>query len=50
MMAYANPVDDLIERIAPGCSKKFKTEKIECSKDFFELSQEGNKVCIKGNT
>ena len=50
MIAHANPVDDLIERIAPGCSKKFKTEKIESSKDFFELSQEGNKVCIKGNT
>lgn len=50
VVAHANPVDDLIERIAPGCSKKFKTVKVESPKDFFELSQEGNKVCIKGNT
>lgn len=46
----ANPVDNLIERIAPGNSKKFKTEIKKRDKDFFELSQSGDKVKITGNT
>ena len=46
----ANPVENLLERIERGASKKFKTQLIKGPTDFFELSQEGNKVVIKGNT
>ena len=46
----ANPVENLLERIERGASKKFKTQLIKSPTDFFELSQEGNKVVIKGNT
>lgn len=50
LAAQANPVDELIERIAPGNAKKFKTELRKGSRDFFELSQAGNRVRIAGNT
>lgn len=50
MSVSANPVDRLIERIAPGNARKFKTMIVKQDKDFFELSQAGSKVCIKGNT
>lgn len=46
----ANPIDNLLERIDKGASKKFKTELIQSPTDFFELSQEGNRIVIKGNT
>lgn len=46
----ANPVDDLIERIAPGNARKFKTELRKDTTDFFELSQDGGRVRISGNT
>lgn len=46
----ANPVTDMIGRIAPGNNNKFKIELQSADRDFFELSQSGNKVCIKGNT
>lgn len=46
----ANPVDGLIERIAPGNARKFKTEIKKSDRDFFELSQSGDRVCITGNT
>lgn len=39
----ANPVDDLLERIDSGASKKFKTELVKAGHagtDFFELSQQ----------
>jgi alpha-N-acetylglucosaminidase len=45
-----NPVDDLIERVAPGASRHFKTVLQPSERDFFELSQQGKRVCIKGNT
>ena len=45
-----NPADDLIERVAPGASRHFKTVLQPSERDFFELSQEGKRVCIKGNT
>lgn len=48
--AWANPVDELIERIAPGNARKFKTELRKADKDFFELSQDGQRVRIAGNT
>ena len=37
MHAIANPVDDLLERIDKGASKKFKIEMVKSQKDFFEL-------------
>jgi alpha-N-acetylglucosaminidase len=46
----ANPADDLIERVAPGASRQFKTILQPADHDFFELSQAGDRVCIKGNT
>ncbi|WP_156777868.1 alpha-N-acetylglucosaminidase [Hallella bergensis] len=45
-----NPVDDLIERVAPGASRHFKTVLQPSERDFFELSQQGKRVCIKGNS
>ena len=50
LLAQANPVDRLIGRIAPGSAGKFKTVLQPSDRDFFELSQAGDKVCIKGNT
>ena len=49
----ANPVDELLERIDSGASKKFKTELVKAGKDdadFFELSQQGKRVVVRGNT
>lgn len=45
-----NPADDLIERVVPGASRHFKTVLQPSERDFFELSQEGKRVCIKGNS
>jgi alpha-N-acetylglucosaminidase len=50
LSAYSNPVDELINRIDPGAAKKFRTELVPAQRDFFELSQDGNRVSIKGNT
>ena len=50
VISSANPMDNLLERIDKGASKKFKTELIQSPTDFFELSQEGNRIVIKGNT
>ena len=50
VISSANPIDNLLERIDKGASKKFKTELIQSPTDFFELSQEGNRFVIKGNT
>lgn len=49
VISSANPIDNLLERIDKGASKKFKTELIQSPTDFFELSQEGNRIVIKGN-
>lgn len=46
----ANPVDALLERIDKGASKKFKIELRKAEKDFFELSQAGQRVLITANT
>ena len=50
MQMWANPVDDLLERIDKGASAKFKTQLVKSDKDFFELDQAGNKVVIRGNS
>lgn len=51
LQAMGNPVDDLLERIDRGASKKFKTELAKSSngKDFFEIDQAGNRIAIRGN-
>lgn len=46
---WSNPVHDLLERIAPGASKKFIIQVKKGSSDFFELDQKGDKVVIRGN-
>lgn len=48
---YAHPVKELIERVAPGSSDRFELviKKSKSKKDFFELSQNGDKVQIVGN-
>lgn len=48
--ALANPIDDLINRIDPGASRKFKTELVKSYKDFFELDQNGDRVVIRANS
>lgn len=45
----ASPVSELLERIEPGTSKKFKIEVIPAASDFFELDQEGERVVVRGN-
>ena len=50
MQVFANPVDELIERIDKGASAKFKTQLVKSDKDFFELDQQGQKVVIRGNS
>ena len=47
---FANPIDELLERIDKGSSAKFKTELVKSQKDFFELDQQGKKVVVRGNT
>ena len=46
----ANPVDQMLERIEKGASKKFKTERIASDRDFFELDQSGRRVVVRGNS
>ena len=48
--SWANPIDDLLERIDKGASTKFKTQLVKSDKDFFELDQQGRKVVVRGNT
>lgn len=40
--AYANPADDLLNRIDKGAAAKFKTILVKSDKDFFEIDQAGN--------
>lgn len=46
----ANPVKNMLERIAPGSSKQFTIQLKKGDKDFFELDQKGDKIVIRGNT
>ena len=48
--ASANPVDDLLERIDAGASRKFVTVLRPSTADYFELSQQGSRVRVEGNT
>lgn len=45
----ASPIENLLERIDNGLSKKITTEIIPSDKDFFELDNNNNKVLIRGN-
>ena len=54
---WANPVDDLLNRIDKGASRKFKTELVKSDKDFFEIDQakgktstQGSPIIIRGNS
>ena len=52
-LSYANPVGDMLERIDRGASKKFKISLVKnqpSTTAFFELSQSGSKVCVKGDS
>lgn len=46
----ADSIDDMLERIDKGASKKFKTELVKSDKDFFELDQKGNRVVVRANS
>ncbi len=48
--ARGTPIDDLLERIDPGASKKFKIQKVNAECDFFELDQQGQRVVVRGNS
>ena len=57
LAAKATPIDGLLERIDHGASKKFKIELVDSKKaagkqatDFFELSQSGQRVVVRGNS
>ena len=50
LAAVANPVDDMLERIDNGASRKFKTILVSSDHDFFELDQSGSKVVVRGNS
>ena len=50
LVVQATPIDDLLERIDPGASRKFKIELKSAPRDFFELDQAGRRVVIRGNT
>jgi len=50
MQLRGNPVEDLLERIDKGASRKFKIELRKSDKDFFELDQAGRRIVIRGNT
>ena len=50
LAAVANPVDDMLERIDNGASRKFKTVLVRSDHDFFELDQSGSKVVVRGNS
>ncbi len=62
--AYANPADDLLNRIDKGAAAKFKTILVKSDKDFFEIDQarsgknatasqsagRNNPIIIRGNS
>lgn len=50
IVANATPIDELLERIDKGASKKFKIELRQSANDFFELDQVGGKVVVRGNS
>ncbi|MBQ9669079.1 MAG: alpha-N-acetylglucosaminidase [Prevotella sp.] len=50
MPTMATPIDDLLERIDAGASKKFKIQRVNAERDFFELDQQGQRVVVRGNS
>ena len=50
MQMFANPIDELLERIDAGASRKFKIELKDGPRDYFELDQQGKRVVIRGNS
>ena len=50
IMAQATPIDNLLERIDRGASRKFKIELKKAERDFFELDQAGSRVVVRGNS
>ncbi|MBQ9355684.1 MAG: alpha-N-acetylglucosaminidase [Prevotella sp.] len=50
MQVLANPIDELLERIDTGASRKFKIELKAAPRDYFELDQQGSRVVVRGNT
>lgn len=52
MKMGASPIDQLLERIDKGASKKFKIELVKTKNpqvDFFELDQQGQRVVVRAN-
>ncbi len=47
--AALNPVEAMLERIAPGASDQFITEIVAGPKEYFELDQNGDKVVVRGS-
>ena len=45
-----NPIQDMLERIDKGASRKFVIELVKGDTDFFELDQRGKRIVIRGNT
>jgi len=50
LMAQATPIDDLLERIDRGASRKFKIELKKSDRDYFELDQAGSRIVVRGNS
>ena len=50
LTVQATPIDQLLERIDRGASRKFKIELQKGEHDFFELDQQGLRPVIRGNT
>ncbi len=52
LQPQANPIDDLLERIDRGASRKFKIElkQAKDGRDYFELDQQGSRPVIRGNS
>ena len=48
-ITHANPVDDILERIDKGASRKFQTILVKSDKDFFEIDQANDKHANKSN-
>ena len=52
LVGWATPIDNLLERIDHGASRKFKIElrKSADGRDFFELDQQGSRPVVRGNS
>ena len=47
--AALSPIQNLLERIDKGASKKFVIERVQSDSDFFYIAQRGEKPLIQGN-